>query len=176
VFVTVITSETESPGAAFPMLMTQPGGLLSIWIPGMPHVPLAGPEPPPPPPGELVPTLPVAVPVVVVVEAVVVDVVVLVGGGGFRRFVVVDVVVVVVPAPPPGLPPKPWFAGGTVSVGVDGGGGTGTPMPGRGSFPLSSVVAGAGPVLPMSQWTFRPPPATRPAPTGAGTNPPRSST
>src|SRR5437868_9578228 len=153
------------------MVMTQPAGLLSIWMPGMPHVPLAGPAPPP---DGLVPTLPVAVPDVVVVEAVVVDVVVVGGGGGFRRVVVGVVVVVVVL--PLGLPPKPWFAGGTVLDGVGGGGGTGTPMPGMGSLPLSSAVAGAGFALPMSQWLFRPPPATRPAPTGAGMNPPRSST
>jgi hypothetical protein len=139
-------------------------------IPAVPQSPLE----PPPPPLLVELGVPVVV-VVVVVVAVVADVVVVVVGG-LRRVVVVVVVVVVVPPPLPGLPPKPWFAGGTVSAGVGGGGGTGIPMPGTGSFPLSSGFVGAGRIAPMSQWTFRPPPSKRPAPTGAGMKPPKSST
>jgi hypothetical protein len=168
VFVMVRISDIESPGPPLPNTIVQLGRVLVIAMPGVPHAPAlqVPPEhalpppppgpPPPPPPGVLVVVVVVAVGVVVTDETVVV----VAGGGDFRVVVPPPAVVVVFVEPPPlpglpGLPPKPWFAGGTFSPGEGGDGGV---IPGP--EPLSGGRVGPVGGTVNAKLEIAPPPAT----------------
>ena len=119
------------------------------------------------------------------------------GGGDFRVVVPPPAVVVGFVEPPPlpglpGVPPKPWFAGGTFSPGEGGDGGVipgPEPLSGGRVGPVGGKVNAKLEIAPppatakrgiseaccSGGWTFRPSPASGNAPIGAWLNPPRSS-